>query len=210
MAAVAVSFAAAGGDLLTGTASLIGVTALIFVAKGHVFGQVLTVVFSLFYAVVSYSFRYYGEMITYLGMTTPIAAMAVISWLRHPFEAGKPEVAVAKLSRRQMVMMWLLTVVVTAFFYWVLCVLDTPNLIVSTVSIITSFAASYLMLFRSPWYAVAYACNDLVLIVLWILAAAHETRYICMVICFCAFFVNDLYGFINWRRMERRQKSIVK
>ena len=35
-------------DYLTLTASLIGVTALIFVAKGYVIGQVLTVVFAVF------------------------------------------------------------------------------------------------------------------------------------------------------------------
>ncbi len=34
--------------------SLIGVTALIFVAKGDVFGQVLTVIFALFYGIFAY------------------------------------------------------------------------------------------------------------------------------------------------------------
>lgn len=66
---------------LTLAASLVGVTALIFVSKGDVTGQVLTVVFSILYAVISYTFQYYGEMITYLGMTMPIAIMSVVSWL---------------------------------------------------------------------------------------------------------------------------------
>jgi nicotinamide riboside transporter PnuC len=70
--------------LLTLIASMVGVTALIFVAKGDVWGQLLTVLFSLLYAVISLHFRYYGEMITYLGMTAPIAAMSVITWLRNP------------------------------------------------------------------------------------------------------------------------------
>lgn len=71
-----------GSDYLTLTASLIGVTALIFVAKGFVIGQVLTVVFSVFYGIISYYFSYYGEMITYLGMTTPIAIIFEKSLLR--------------------------------------------------------------------------------------------------------------------------------
>ena len=71
-------------DYLTLAASLIGVTALIFVAKGYVIGQILTVVFALFYGVISFYFRYYGEMITYLGMTSPMAIAAVVSWLRNP------------------------------------------------------------------------------------------------------------------------------
>ena len=39
-------------DILSLAASLLGVTALIFVAKGMVFGQVLCVVFALVYGVV--------------------------------------------------------------------------------------------------------------------------------------------------------------
>jgi len=48
-------------------ASLVGVTSLIFNAKGNPFGQFLMVIFSLLYGMISRSFAYYGEMITYLG-----------------------------------------------------------------------------------------------------------------------------------------------
>ena len=47
-------------DYLSLTASLIGVTALIFVAKGDPLGQVLTVVFSVFYGIIEWTFCYYG------------------------------------------------------------------------------------------------------------------------------------------------------
>ena len=66
--------------------SLIGATALIFVSKGNPIGQVLIIVFSVFYGIVSYSFDYYGEMITYLGMSAPIALWALTSWLRNPYK----------------------------------------------------------------------------------------------------------------------------
>ena len=59
-------------NYMTLCASLIGVTSLIFCAKGNPFGQVLMIIFSLIYGVISYTFSYYGEMITYLGMTMPM------------------------------------------------------------------------------------------------------------------------------------------
>ena len=75
---ILISFLISGaGSNLTMIASLIGVTALIFVAKGDVLGQILTVIFSVFYGIVSWKFHYWGEMITYLGMTAPIAAGAL-------------------------------------------------------------------------------------------------------------------------------------
>lgn len=197
-------FLAGDFNILTLIASLIGVTALIFIAKGDVIGQVLTVVFSLFYAVISLQFRYYGEMITYLGMTAPIAILSVISWLKHPYR-GTAEVKVHCLTRKQTLLMIILTLAVTFGFYFILAAFRTTNLIISTISIATSFAASYLMLFRSPAYALAYAANDIVLITLWILATIDSLSYLPMVICFLMFFINDVYGFINWMKIRKKQ-----
>ena len=185
--------------------TLIGVTALIFIARGDVWGQILTVVFSFLYSVTSFEFKYYGEMITYLGMTMPIAALSVISWLRHPFKKGENEVKIHKLTRKQIILMIVLTITVTAIFYFILKLFDTANLIISTVSITTSFLASYLMLYRNSYYALAYAANDIVLIILWILASIESFSYFPMVICFLMFLINDLYGFVSWKIREKKQ-----
>lgn len=193
-------------DPLSLTASIIGVTALIFVAKGDPLGQVLTVVFSVFYGIISWTFRYYGEMITYLGMSAPMAALAVISWIRNPYEQGKAEVRVNRLKLPEVLFLAALTILVTVLFYFILNFFGTANLLPSTLSVTTSFLASYLTFRRSPFYALAYAANDLVLIVLWILAALEDPSYLPMILCFAMFFLNDTYGFVNWQRMQKRQK----
>lgn len=196
-----------GGDTLTLAASLIGVTALIFVARGHVLGQMLTLAFSVMYALISLKQRYYGEMITYMGMTAPIAALSIITWLRHPSQPGSSEVKAARLTVRQHALMWTLAVLVTGVFHVLLAWLGNASLAASTISVTTSFLASWLMMMRSPAYALAYAANDLVLIVLWIIASRADASQTPMVVCFLMFFLNDMYGFVNWRRMLRRQTA---
>ena len=190
---------------MTLCASLIGVTSLIFNAKGNPFGQLLAVVFSLLYGGISYTFAYYGEMITYLGMTMPMAVFALIAWLRNPYNGNRAEVRVNAISRREAGWMCLGAAAVTAVFYFVLASFRTANLLPSTVSVTTSFLAVYLTFRRSPYFALAYAANDLVLIVLWTLASAEDIRYISVVVCFAAFFANDIYGYISWQRMKLRQ-----
>jgi len=190
---------------MTLCASLIGVTSLIFNAKGNPFGQLLAVVFSLLYGGISYTFAYYGEMITYLGMTMPMAVFALIAWLRNPYNGNRAEVRVNAISRREAGWMCLGAAAVTAVFYFVLAYFHTANLLPSTVSVTTSFLAVYLTFRRSPYFALAYAANDLVLIVLWTLASAEDIRYISVVVCFAAFFANDIYGYISWQRMKLRQ-----
>lgn len=195
-------------NILTIIASLIGVTALIFLSKGDVLGQILTVVFSIFYAIISFRFRYYGEMITYLGMTAPIAFLSVITWLKNPYEQGKNEVKISKLTKTKIIALFFSTILVTFVFYFILKYFKNANLFMSTISIATSFLASALMLMRSPFYAIAYACNDIVLIILWVMATVQNISFLPMIICFVIFFINDIYGFINWRKMRKRQTGI--
>ncbi len=193
-------------DYLNLCASLIGVTALIFLAKGHAIGQVLIIIFAFIYGFISLRFRYYGEMITYLGMTVPMAVVALVSWLRHPFK-DTSEVEVSKLSKKKISVMIFFTIAVTVIFYFVLKSLGNASLVVSTISVTTSFVAAYLTALRSPYYALGYAANDLVLVILWIIAAKQDMNSVSMVICFLVFFINDMYGFINWKKMENRQKN---
>lgn len=192
-------------DILNLCASLIGVTALIFVAKGYVFGQILVVIFSLFYGYISLKFHYYGEVITYLGMSAPMAIAAVVSWIRHPYK-DTDEVRINRMKKWQIALMLGCTVAVTVAFYFILKALGTENLIFSTISVSTSFLAAFLTFMRSPYYGLAYGVNDIVLIILWVLASVRDISYLPMIFCFVMFLVNDIYGFCNWRRMLKKQE----
>lgn len=196
-----------GKNFLSLTASLIGVTSLIFAAKGHPLGQVLIIIFSAIYGYISFDFSYYGEMITYLGMTAPMAAISLISWLRNPFHDNPTEVRVNTLKINEIVLIPFITVAVTVIFFFVLKYFHTANLFTSTLSVSTSFTAAYLTFRRSAFFALAYALNDAVLIVLWAMAVSKDISSLSVLICFVMFLVNDLYGFKSWLDMKKRQQA---
>lgn len=191
------------------SASLIGVTYLILNAKGNPLGQVLVIMFSILYGIISYKFSYYGEMITYLGMTMPMAVFALISWLRNPFNGNRSEVTVGSISKAETVFIIVMSALVTILFYFILQAFNTANIMPSTMSVTTSFLAVYLTFRRNPFYAIAYAANDIVLIVLWILASLSDTRYISVVVCFAVFLFNDIYSFFCWQKMKKRQSEVI-
>lgn len=186
-------------------ATLVGAAALIFTAKGNVIGQILWIAFAGLYTIVSLKQAYYGEVITYVFMTGGIAVLSTIEWIRHPYSRGT--VRVGHPSRRALALVGALTVAVTVMLYFVLRALGTASLLFSTVSVATSFAASSLTLLRSPLYAVAYTLNDVVLIILWSIAALSDPSAIPMIISFVVFLVNDIYGFISWLKLERKQRT---
>ena len=190
-------------DVLTLSAACIGVTALVFAAIGNVWAQILMIVFSILYGIISWQFRYWGEMITYLGMTMPLAIWSTITWIKNPAKNGK-EVAIQTLTKKHFAWLAVFTVIVTAVFYVILAKLNTPNIVFSTISITTSFVAAALTMLRSSYYALGYAANDIVLIVLWVLASIKNPEYIPVVVNFAIFFFNDMYGFVSWKKREKR------
>lgn len=194
-------------NYLTLFASLMGATSLIFCAKGNPIGMIIMIFFCIFYGYISWTFHYYGELMTYVFMSLPMSIFSLVSWVKNPYKGNVSEVAVRKLRRSDVILMIFLTAAVTTVFYFILAFFNTANLLPSTFSVSTSFLAVFLMYKRSPYFALAYAANDIVLIVLWTLASISDISYISVVICFITFLVNDMYSFINWKRMQKKQSE---
>lgn len=208
LAAIIASFFAVGSsDYATLATSLLGVTALIFAAKGDVFGMIIMLIFSLTYSFVSFMFGYYGEMIIYLCMQLPCCTASLVSWLKHPSDKGTAEVKVGEFKKKYLAVLIPLAVAITVAFYFILQAFNTQNLIVSTLSVTTSFVALFLMVLRVPAYAVAFIFNDIVLIVLWSLACVQDIGYLALAVSFGIFLINDTYTFICWTKRKRQAQE---
>lgn len=140
-------------------------------------------------------------------MTIPMAVVAFIFWLRNPYNGNRAEVRVNNISKTESVFMLVLALIVTIAFYFILQAFNTANIIPGTLSVTTSFIAVYLTFRRSPFYAIAYSANDIVLIILWTMASSTDIRYIPVVVCFAVFLVNDIYSFFSWQKMKNRQAA---
>ena len=137
-----------------------------------------------------------------------MAIWSTITWLRNPSSENTSEVAIRKLKKHHFCALFCLSILVAGVFYFILQAFQTPNILFSTISITTSFLAATLAMLRSSYYALGYAVNDLVLIVLWGLAAAQNPIYIPVIVNFLIFFVNDMYAFLSWKKRECAQTII--
>ncbi len=73
--------------------------------------------FALIYGYISYTFSYYGEMLTYVCMSLPMAVVSLISWLKNPYKGNKAEVTINfKITKRELVFLAFLALAVTTVF----------------------------------------------------------------------------------------------
>ncbi|MGT2676107.1 nicotinamide riboside transporter PnuC [Streptococcus pseudoporcinus] len=197
-------------NLLALAASLIGATSLIFSAKANPLGQGLIIIFSVIYAYLSLRNHYYGEVLTYFLLTLPMAIFALFSWLSHPFEGKKSQVLISRLKVKDIYILAFFTFLVTIVFYFILDIFHTSFLLVATLSIATSFVATFLSYKRSPFYALFFALNDVVLILLWLLEVDADPSHYSIAICFIIFLINDIYTFFNWVKLQKGQELTLK
>ena len=130
-----------------------------------------------------------------------MAIWSTITWIKNPAPNGK-EVAIQKLKPKHILGIIVSGTVITQIFYLILSALNTPNIVFSTISITTSFLAATLTMLRSSYYALGYASNDIVLIILWTMASIENPVYLPVVVNFVIFFFNDMYGFLCWKKRE--------
>ena len=186
--------------------SLFGITSVIFTAKGNPVAQYLAIFFDIFYAIIAYQSRYYGEMLIYIFLMLPISFACIISWLRNRKNPQSAEVKINGLSKTEYGVLALADVFVTVGFYFLLRALNTDELIISTISLVSSVSAAYLMLRRSEYYAVCFIANDLILLALWgARVVGYGTEALPTLVTFVVFLVNDVYGFLAWRKRKKKQ-----
>lgn len=67
---------------------------------------------------------------------------------------------------------------------------------------------------RSSYYGLGYAANDIVLVVLWVLASCEDPAYIPVAVNFGIFLFHDFYGFLSgksasaiWPKLHKNRRA---
>lgn len=195
-------------NILSLVTSVLGVITVIFGAKGLVWAPIINIVYNIVYILLSYSQGFYGEVIIYIFLMTPLNIAMIVSWFKNKSKKDENIVAVNKLSKREYILLFIFTLFISVGFYLLLKALNTNALLISTISLIDSFIASYLLFRRCSNYALSYIVNDIILIVLWSFAIKNNgIAYLPIVLSFIVFLVNDIYGLISWKKREKEQNK---
>ena len=179
-------------------------TALLL-AKGKNLGQVFGIVITILYSIVSFNNKFYGEVIIYLFMMFPMYIIGIISWFRHK-NKETDSVEVNKISKKEWIIVAIVFVAVFVGIYYLLKAFNTNELVVSTISVLASLFAIYLQSRRSRFSFSFYMINDIILMVLWgIPVISGNLILLPMVFNPIINFINDSYGFYNWKKLENQQ-----
>lgn len=190
--------------------SLVGIIETFLVAKGFFIAPFVTLVVSILYLFLSISQSFYGEVII-AGYYIIISIFSIIAWLKSRSKQDDFYVQVNKLKGKEYLLIGFATVASSFGFYFMLKAFNTNELIVSTISMVASLIASYLMLRRSRFYAAAYIVNDITIIILWSFTIkSMGLAFLPSILAYAFYLINDIYAYINWKLMEKRQTEHIE
>ena len=160
----------------------------------------------IFYGYLSFSQKYYGEVLILLFLATPVMIMGVISWLKNKDDES---IIINTLSKKEIILAILSQVVMFFLYYYILKLFNTSMLVVSSLSIVMSLLALYFGSRRSEICYYFYLLNDIVGITLWIMPILNGEKAMFSVIFGpLLLFINDIYGVYNWKRIKKKQMEV--
>ena len=195
--------------MFNGTWIDLGYTLLYFwtallLAKGKYSCYIIGIISTFFYAYVSYSNSYYGEVIIAMCCTLPLMIVGLINWLKH--QDNTNTVIIKEITKKELILVLLSQVIMFFGYFYLLKAFNTSNLLVSTFSVMASIIATYLTARRCEHGFVGFIINDLILIILWGIPVINgELNIIPVVLCPVLLLINDIYGVYNWKRIKKKQ-----
>ena len=190
---------------ISAVAGIFGLSCVLFAAKGKVICVFLTWGMIVFYSMLSYQNKYYGEVFINLFLMFPMTLIQLVAWIKN---LGKDHVVkVNSITKKEILIVGLVACGAFVAFYFILRALGTSQLVLSTVSILTSVIATYFQSRRSRYGFLSFFFNDTVLCVLWSMATIEDIKNVSMLVAVALYVICDIYGFISWGVMQKRQQS---
>ncbi len=195
-------------DALTICSSAIGVVGVFLLSKGKILGQFLAIIVAVLYSIVSFYQGFYGEVIIYVALIIPMSIWGIIEWAKHKNRVSK-SVKINSISYKEWIVVSCFAALIFVGFYFLLKALNTNELIVSTISVLSSIFGEYLLARRSKYGFVSYILNDIILIVLWAIPVFQgNLMVLAMLMNPIVNLFNDIYGVVNWTRLQKSQKRM--
>ena len=186
---------------------------VLFFAKAKIEGYFLSLLSVTTFVIVAWDERLFGEVIIQLGIATPIMLVGFVAWLRsiksNKEKGEAAEISICKTPVKELFIMFAVLAAASVGIYFLLRAFETEILIVSTLSVVVSLGASYLLLVRKSYYGMfGFVLTDIVQITLWslLLASTGDLALVPMVAMSAILLVLDSYGILNWRKKYKLQQ----
>lgn len=183
-------------------AALTGVWCVILTGKGKRSSFLFGTVNVVFYAMISFQARYYGEVMLNILYYLPMNFVGWFAWKKHMNEETG-EVVKRRLPRNRRVWVYGLTAAAILLYGLVLKALGGNLPYVDSMSTVVSVAAQILSVKRLTEQWVLWIVVDVVTVVMWGINFAQGGETVATLAMWSVYLINAVIMYIRWNREGR-------
>ena len=180
--------------------------------KGVIAALYISIAECVVYAVICFLNGLYGEVIKQFALSIPLNIVGIVSWTKSiktnkgTSEFGKQQTIIV---RKMNAKLWVITLLLCAVFcvtaYFILGLLNTSQLLLSSFMLTLSVAGkiTYILRFTNHW--LFGLLSNIITIITWtIIVIGGDLSPLVIAISYVASAINCVYGMFMWENMYRK------
>jgi len=188
-------------------ASLTGMFCVILTAKGKISNYYFGIINVLLYAYIALQNKYYGEVILNVAYFFPMSIIGIYYWIKHKDKKNPGTVCVKKITRNEFLLWILISIVGTLDYGLFLKSIGGTLPFLDASSTILSITGMILVVRRATAQWPLWIIEDILEVGMWIYIFITTRENISMVIMWSAYLTNAIYGYYNWKKLEKIQNG---
>ena len=196
------------------TEFLITALSIHLIGEAKLAGQIFAIIECFLYAFISYKNRLFGEAIKSLGVSFPLITFALVSWIRNLKTQGNKKIKINELTPKKWAIVGLVFVVLCVACYFLLGLIGTSVLVLSSIAFSISVICKYLTAkaYKESWFLTII--QSVIAFSLWvymfienILLNSANFATLPILFMYMAIMSNAVYSFILWQAMFKKEKK---
>lgn len=189
-------------------ASLTGMLCVVLVAKGKISNYYFGIINVMLYAYIAFNSKYYGEVMLNILYFLPMQIIGIYYWKKNTNrQKTKDDVRVKHLKPNEK-LLWAILSILGVYLYGLILQYLGGNLpFIDSSSTVLSVIAMILMVKRVSEQWILWIIIDIVSIYMWFHVLLEGGNDISMLVMWTAYLVNAIYGYYNWKKMEKKQNG---
>ena len=181
------------------TSAFFGITYTFLAGKGNPICYLFGIMGSGFYGYLSFHNALWGNLLLYMGYYIPMQVIGFFKWNSH-LKTGSSEIIKTSLSKKERLILFAITLILTAFAIVVLYFTQDKKPIIDGITTVFSLAGMYLTVRRAiEQWGVWIFVNGLSAIMWGLIALSGEKVY-STVIMWSVYFVLGIYFYFCWKK----------
>ena len=187
--------------LISGVTGIIGV---VLCAKGKISTYFYATINVALYAWICFQNGLYGEVMLNAFYFIPMNIVGFMLWNKKKDDDGNVEAKA--LTKKQLIILSVGLFVAIVLYYQLLKSLGGNLQLIDSITTVTSVMALLLQVLRYKEQWLIWILVNLVSIVMWVMLLNTSEGSISMIVMWAAYLINSIYGYINWKKLNKKSE----